>query len=386
MTAARSLAHLATFVNGRGFRSEERSESGLPIVRIRQLVDPEAAVDFFDGPVEERHRVNNGDLIFSWSGTLATRLWDRGPAALNQHLFNVHPDPGVDKVWLRWAIESLLPTFRGMMHGSAMTHITNEMLRQVKIALPSIEEQRRLAEFLDDQVGRLDRAERAYTWLSDLHNERIDALIWSFLRPNPDSSMKQSSHTQMRRQLIKMVRPATWSDGDAVTAFRNGQVIARSERRADGYTEASSQQSQAQGVEAGDLVIHGLDGFAGAIGTSESDGVCSPAYHVCQVRDGDADFYGRLLRLMAVNGYLSLYGGSSRERAVDFRNWSSFSQTPIPVVSVEQQSHIGEMIRALRPLGVKIAQLQSLLDERKQALVTAAISGHLDITTARAVA
>src|SRR4051794_16339976 len=105
MTTVQPLSRLASFVNGRAFRPEEKTDSGLPVLRIRQLVDPDADFDFYDGPVDKRHQVNDGDLIFSWSATLAIRRWRRGPAVLNQHLFNVQPQPGVDKAWLHWAIE-----------------------------------------------------------------------------------------------------------------------------------------------------------------------------------------------------------------------------------------------------------------------------------------
>jgi hypothetical protein len=56
--------------------------------------------------------------VFSWSGTLAVRIWDRGAAALNQHLFRVVERPGVVRLWLRYAIESKLPELSGMSHGT----------------------------------------------------------------------------------------------------------------------------------------------------------------------------------------------------------------------------------------------------------------------------
>ncbi len=153
-----SLARLAQYVNGRPFKPDEFTPSGLPVVRIRQFLDPAAEPDHFDGPVEERHRLRDGDLVFCWSASLAVGTWHRGEAVLNQHLFNVRPAPAVDKRWLRWALQHSLDTFSGMMHGSAMTHITKEMLREVVVDVPSVDEQRRVADFLDDQVALLDRA------------------------------------------------------------------------------------------------------------------------------------------------------------------------------------------------------------------------------------
>ena len=65
------------------------------------------------------------------------------------------------------------------------------------------------------------------------------------------------------------------------------------------FTEAWNEAPTLQGVLQGDVIIHGLDGFAGAVGTSEVAGVCSPIYHVCEPIDGDPHYLGRMLRLLA---------------------------------------------------------------------------------------
>src|SRR5690606_17057129 len=92
------LGDVAEFLNGYAFKPSDFTDDGLPVVRIKQLLNPSAPVDRFDGDLGERYLLRNGDLVFSWSGTLAVRRWDRGPAWLNQHLFKVIPAPGVDKV------------------------------------------------------------------------------------------------------------------------------------------------------------------------------------------------------------------------------------------------------------------------------------------------
>jgi type I restriction enzyme S subunit len=127
------------------------------------------------------------------------------------------------------------------------------------------------------------------------------------------------------------------------------------------------------------VVIHGLDGFSGAIGDSQRRGVCSPVYHVCSVIEGDSAFYGRLLRVLAISGYLGNFATSTRERAVDFRNWDLFRRIPIPRVPSVDQRRIGEEIRSIRPLREKIVASEALAKVRRQALITAAVTGQLDI-------
>ena len=67
----------------------------------------------------------------------------------------------------------------------------------------------------------------------------------------------------------KMKRPIRETD-EVVTRFRDGVVTLRKNRRTEGFTE-SLQEIGYQGIRSGDLVIHAMDAFAGAIGVSDSD-------------------------------------------------------------------------------------------------------------------
>jgi type I restriction enzyme, S subunit len=179
---------------------------------------------------------------------------------------------------------------------------------------------------------------------------------------------------EIRRVLEKLERTPVVAE--MITAFRDGQVTTRTARGKDGFTNSWTDNARVQGVQVGDVVVHGLDGFSGAIGDSEADGVCSPVYHVCQPMDGgDPAFYGRLLRRLALTGYLGNFAISTRERAVDFRNWDLFGRIPIPFVSIEQQREIGSRIRTLRPLIDLVEKSEVLAVERKSALITQAATG-----------
>jgi type I restriction enzyme, S subunit len=91
----RTLGSLARYINGRAFRPDEWKSAGLPVIRIQQMNNRDAAHDFFDGIVSDSHRIDDGDLLFSWSATLTTQIWDRGSAVLNQHIFKVIPEPDI---------------------------------------------------------------------------------------------------------------------------------------------------------------------------------------------------------------------------------------------------------------------------------------------------
>ena len=88
-----SLGELCDFINGRAFKPEDWAESdsgGLPIVRIQNLNTPDSRFNYYTGEVRGRHIINEGQLLFSWSGSRGTsfgaHIWSDGKAVLNQHI------------------------------------------------------------------------------------------------------------------------------------------------------------------------------------------------------------------------------------------------------------------------------------------------------------
>jgi type I restriction enzyme S subunit len=178
-----------------------------------------------------------------------------------------------------------------------------------------------------------------------------------------------------------MKRPPRDGDG-VVTAFRDGEVTLRTNRRTDGFTN-SLQEIGYQGVRRGDLVIHAMDAFAGAIGVSDSDGKSTPVYSVCKPRPGlsDSGYYGRLLRHMALSGFIESLAKGIRERSTEFR-WAEAGNVYLPVPPVTEQAAIAKFLdRETARIDALIAEqekLIALLAEKRQATISHAVTKGLD--------
>lgn len=159
-----TLGSVAHFVNGYPFKPADLDGVGLPVIRIRQLLDPDVEPDRSDVQVPSRHHLHDGDLVFSWSGTLASRIWDRGPAVLNQHLFKVLERDGVSRGWLHLALDYAVGELSTKTHGTTMKHVTKKVLEEHPVHLPPLTVQQRivdLMEHLDNQVRLLRAASEA---------------------------------------------------------------------------------------------------------------------------------------------------------------------------------------------------------------------------------
>ena len=178
----------------------------------------------------------------------------------------------------------------------------------------------------------------------------------------------------------KMKRPVR-SEDEVVTCFRDGMVTLRKNRRLRGFTEATV-ESGYQGIRKGDLVIHGMDAFAGAIGVSDSDGKGTPVYNVCQPRPGIiARYYAYAVREMSQSQWILALAKGIRERSTDFR-FDMFGNQRMPIPPPSEQAAIvkfldwtnGRLERTIRAKRKVIA----LLNEQKQAIIYRAVTRGLD--------
>lgn len=173
-----------------------------------------------------------------------------------------------------------------------------------------------------------------------------------------------------RRVLERVKRNCDLND-PIVTAFRDGQVTLRSNRRVDGFTEADKSLGY-QGVLPGDLVVHSMDGFAGAIGVSDSPGRMSPVVQIYRVPDGDARYVAYVLRTLAGSGYVASLSKGIRERSTSFDH-STLASLPIPYPPFDVQRRIADFLddQVGRVDGVvEWRQEQArLLEERSESLL-----------------
>ncbi|MET8364816.1 restriction endonuclease subunit S [Micromonospora sp. NPDC005194] len=371
------------------------SAEGVPIIRATNITDGLIVRENLifaaksDLPLDRAPLLRSGEILVVRSGActgdsaIVTDMWAGSAPGYDLRLTPQFAEPR----FLAYALRSR--PVRGQIEiarsRAAQPHLNAEELGEIRIDVPNKDEQRRIADFLDGEAGKIDALVSKKQRVLSLLDEKINSRILEFIGSSQLVGLADPSTSviPIRRALAKLVRPAD-PDGDVVTAFRDGQVVARSARRPSGYTLPTGTEAQGQFVQTGDVVIHGLDGFAGAIGTSESSGNCSPVYHVCVPRDrGNALFLGRLLRVLAITGYLGLFATSTRERAVDFRNWDGFGRIPIPAVPPRLQEEIGGWIGSARPLRSAVNRSFVLAEELRQALITAAVTGQFDVSTAR---
>ncbi len=191
------------------------------------------------------------------------------------------------------------------------------------------------------------------------------------------------SHWEMQRAkwlFHKMDRPVS-GNSEVVTCFRDGIVTLRKNRRIRGFTE-SIKEIGYQGIRRGDLVIHAMDAFAGAVGVADSDGKGTPVYSVCEPSAGvSAHYYAYVIREMARSQWIVALAKGIRERSTDFR-FDDFASQSVSLPTLQEQSFI---VRFLESADRRIQsyirakkKLISLLNEQKRAIIHRTVTRGLD--------
>jgi len=135
----KSLNEIADFLNGLALQKYPAGDGPtLPVVKITQLRkgDTEGA-EQCNANLPSEYVIDDGDVLFSWSGSLECVLWTGGKGALNQHLFNV-TSTKVPKWFYYFCVHQHLSDFRNIAAGKATTmgHIQRHHLTDAKVTVP----------------------------------------------------------------------------------------------------------------------------------------------------------------------------------------------------------------------------------------------------------
>ncbi|MDP2448725.1 MAG: restriction endonuclease subunit S [Polaromonas sp.] len=171
-------------LNGKPFKPTEWLPSGLPIVRIQNLNKANAPFNYCDPAlVAEKNRIDSGSFLISWSGTPGTSfgafIWQRGAAALNQHIFKCELLGNVFvPEFLKLSINSQLNVLIAQAQGGVgLQHVTKGVLESLVLVLPPLAEQSRIVTRVEELMRLCDALEAKGQLEATQHAQLISTLL-----------------------------------------------------------------------------------------------------------------------------------------------------------------------------------------------------------------
>ncbi|MDO7904702.1 restriction endonuclease subunit S [Pseudomonas sp. K1(2024)] len=389
-----ALKYLADYQNGYPFKPDDWGVEGLPIIRIAQLTG-DSAPNYYAGELDDCVRVNDGDLLFSWSATIDSFIWSGGDAWLNQHIFKVTCSDEADQQFLFYLIKLVAPKLADFdAHGSTMKHIKKESLSE-RLHVPTLLEQVQIARFLDHETARIDALIEEQQRLIQLLKEKRQAAISLAVTKglNPTVQMKDSgvqwlgevpAHWRSRKvkRLFTQSKQQGYTDMEVLSVYRDYGVIKKSSRN-DNNNKTPDDLSLYQLVMAGDLVVNKMKAWQGSLGVSDHQGITSPDYVVYRPSHGESSkFLHYLFRASHMpKVYLSISNGIRpsqwRIEPEKFEQIEVF--LPAKAEQLEIVRYLENQLTRIDELILCCEQASKFLSERRSTLISAAVTGKIDV-------
>lgn len=271
--------------------------------------------------------------------------------------------------------------------------LSSEDLDNTLVVIPPIDEQIKIAEFLDAKCSEIDAlVADIQAQIEMLEQYKRSTVIETVTKGlNSNIAMKDSGVQWIGRipetwdcirgkYILKYITKPTKEDDGVITCFRDGEVTLRSKRREEGFTMADKEIGY-QGIDVGDLVVHGMDGFAGAIGISDSRGKASPVLNVLET-DQNKRYIMYFLRSMAYGDVFLALATGIRVRSCDLR-WNKLAELFYPIPSLEEQAqivkHIDHVIEETNKIiADKKAQIATL-EAYKKSIIFEYVTGKKEV-------
>lgn len=250
--------------------------------------------------------------------------------------------------------------------------LNNQFVGDFSICIPKkLSEQEKITNYLDTQCSEIDATaediQKEISLLEEYKKSVITEAVTKGL--NPDAEMKDSkifylgqinktwNLTKVGYCCKKLYRPFEPSD-EALVCSNKGKVVPRGDTL---IGLMSSDDNAMQGICKGDIAIHGMDTWHGAIACSDYDGKITRVVHVCKA-DGDNRFVVYWLQHLAFVGVYKLISNGVRGNTSDFRSWDKVADIYVPNPIKEEQQQIADFLDS------KCSEIDTLIADKKRQL------------------
>lgn len=351
-------------------------------------------------------KLQSGDILIEKSGGGEKQpvgravLFDKDfPAMFANFLVRIRTNKLLVPSFLEYYLRALYYTGSTRLYFNQTTGIQNlkigTLLSNEKIPNISIALQNNIVNYLNKRCKKVDdiiaKIQQEITDLEDYQKSIITKAVTKGLdsnAPMKDScidwigKIPQNWKIIKGKYIFKLLSKPVKKDDQVITCFRDGQVTLRIKRRTTGFT-MSDQEIGYQGIDKGDLVVHGMDGFAGAIGISDSRGKGSPVLNVLDSNQ-NKKYMMYCLRATAQLGVFQALAKGIRVRSADTR-WPTLANLKYVIPPQSEQINIVNYLSTnshkLNAIIQAKKDLVEKLNQYKQSIIYEYVTGKKQVPT-----
>jgi len=400
------LKWLGTLRSGSGFPHEEQGQLNeeLPFFKVKDIANADSSGwmketdNYISRDTARRLHAEvfpRGTIVFAKVGAALLlnrfRLLAQESCIDNNLMGLIVKDDIIDTRFLLYSLSQI--DFGLIANPGAVPSLNESQIGEELLSIPTLPEQRDIAKYLDCIIITIDTLVAAKQRLLDLLTEKRRALITHAVTrglhvaaPLRDSGVEwlreipKHWEVEYARWLFREVdERSTTGEEELLTVSHLTGVTLRSEKDVNMFMAESNEGYKI--CQAGDLVINTLWAWMGAMGVAFQSGIVSPAYNVYRpVKHYDPQYIDHLVRMPTFAQEVTRYSKgvwSSRLRLYP----EEFFQVILPVPPLSEQREIADYIESkvskLDNLYLVTEKTISLLQERRTALIAAAVTGEL---------
>jgi type I restriction enzyme S subunit len=375
------VRELVRLVNGFPFDAGQfTAAEGLPLVRIRDLNASEAAVRF-GGEAVESALVTRADLLIGMDGDFNVGRWrGDGPALLNQRVCCLRGDPCILRL-LEHALPTPLQRINDLTYSTTVKHLSSGQVLDIRMALPPDQaELEALVRFLDRETGKIDALVEEQRRLIALLKEKRQAVISHAVTKglNPHAPLKPSGiewlgdipahwETSALKRLVRL------QSGEGITSEgieHEGTYPVFGGNGQRGFTEDFTHEGEFVLIGRQGALCGNINYASGRFWASEHALVAHP------VGRFEVQWLGEVLRAMNLGQY-------SVAAAQPGLSADLLGNLKVPVPPPAEQAAIAALLNRqtgkIDALAGVAERTVSLLQERRAALISAAVTGKIDV-------
>ena len=385
-----NLKHVLSYIKGKNPNEINDIGKGKPYIGASDLDKDRGYLEYKNYCDEDLPCAEKEDVLVLWDGARAGLIGTNHEGYISSTIVKILPNiKYIKKRFFYWYLRGAEKYLFEQVRGTTIPHMSREFIDNMGMIDFSLNEQEQIVKYLDKKVSEIDDIILKQKSLIEKYKAYKQSLITETVTKglNKNVHMKYSgiewigeipSHWNIEKgkHILNLLSRQVNEEDEVITCFRDGEVTLRSNRREEGFTFADKEIGY-QGIEPGDLVIHGMDGFAGAIGISDSRGKASPVLNVCDTKENKRYIMYYLRRLAYNNVFLALATGI-RVRSCDLR-WNKIGNLLYPIPPKDEQDIIVDY------LDNKIIKIDNLvqikqdyvdkLEEYKKSLIYECVTG-----------
>lgn len=269
-----------------------------------------------------------------------------------------------------------------------------EKFENTLLPIPPLSEQQRIADYLDTKCEEIDKLTTNIQKEIDVLKEYKKSIITEAVTKGLDPEINVTESpiyymspfnskwklSKIGYECNKLSRNFVKEDTPLICSNK-GKILLRPPEMSG---KMVSEDNAMQGIHKGDIAIHGMDTWHGAVAVSDYNGKITRVVHVCESID-DNRFIVYYLQQLAFNGVYKLISNGVRGNTSDFRSWDKVKNIGIALPDLEEQTKIADFLDTKCEEIDKIIKQKHeqliVLEEYKKSLIYEYVTGKKEVMT-----